>query len=236
MTVEAIFLDLFETLVTEYDLQFSSRPSLPERLKCDETLFRKEYRARVQDLNRGRIDYPTMLREIAERVDARVDDTVLEQIYADRLATKGGHLMRVERVLLDILEYLKQKGLRLGVISNTDASEVATWESCPLAPCLQSVSFSHIVGHVKPHPEIYYDACRQASVLPEHALFIGDGGSDELTGAARIGMRPYCAAWYITQYPRFATSERINQRANGYPVLWHIKDVTDQVVKICRLV
>lgn len=46
-----------------------------------------------------------------------------------------------------------------------------------------------------------------------------------MTGAARIGMRPYCAAWYITQYPRFATSERIVQRANGYPVLWHIKDV-----------
>ena len=225
MIVEAIFFDLFETLVTEYDPQFSSKPSLPERLKCDETLFRKEYRTRALDRNRGRIDYPTMLREIAERVDARVDDTVLEQIYTDRLATKSGYLQRVETAILDTLEHLQQKGLRLGVISNTDASEVAIWESCPLASCFQSVSFSHVVGHLKPHPEIYYDACRQASVLPEHALFIGDGGSGELTGAARTGMRPYCAAWYITQYPRFATSERIVQRASGYPVLWHIKDV-----------
>ena len=40
----------------------------------------------------------------------------------------------------------------------------------------------------KPDPQIYYLACEQLGVEPNECLYIGDGDSDELSGASQLGM------------------------------------------------
>ena len=35
---------------------------------------------------------------------------------------------------------------------------------------------------------MYWDACRRLGVDPAECLYVGDGGSQELTGAAAVGM------------------------------------------------
>lgn len=40
----------------------------------------------------------------------------------------------------------------------------------------------------KPDPRIYHLACSRLEVLPQQCLYVGDGGSQELTGASRVGM------------------------------------------------
>ncbi len=42
----------------------------------------------------------------------------------------------------------------------------------------------------KPDPRIYRIATDQLGVEPETCLYIGDGSSGELTGAAQVGMHP----------------------------------------------
>ena len=44
------------------------------------------------------------------------------------------------------------------------------------------------ISCTKPDPAIYRDCLARMQVRPEHALFVGDGGSDELRGARDVGL------------------------------------------------
>ena len=50
--------------------------------------------------------------------------------------------------------------------------------------------FSCDVGLNKPDPRFYEITCQRLGVRPEECLYIGDGSSHELTGAASVGMHP----------------------------------------------
>ena len=52
------------------------------------------------------------------------------------------------------------------------------------------------MGAAKPEPEIYLEATSRLGVSPAEALFVGDGGDDELPGAERAGLRSAHAAWF----------------------------------------
>jgi len=49
---------------------------------------------------------------------------------------------------------------------------------------------SSSAGVKKPDPRIYQLAVEQLAVEPKDCLYIGDGDSQELTGAAQVGMHP----------------------------------------------
>ena len=58
----------------------------------------------------------------------------------------------------------------------------------PLAS-LVDVPVSSAVERVKkPDARIYRLACERLGVTPSQCLYVGDGGSHELTGAAKVGM------------------------------------------------
>ena len=42
-------------------------------------------------------------------------------------------------------------------------------------------------------------ACDRLGIVPAKAVFVGDGGFDELQGAAAVGMRPIQARWYYAR-------------------------------------
>ncbi len=48
--------------------------------------------------------------------------------------------------------------------------------------------FSASVGMKKPDLQIYNLACEQLGVEPNECLYIGDGDSNELSGASQLGM------------------------------------------------
>lgn len=43
---------------------------------------------------------------------------------------------------------------------------------------------------MKPEPAIYRAALDALHLLPDQTLYVGDGSDEELSGAARCGMRP----------------------------------------------
>ncbi|GAA2549708.1 hypothetical protein GCM10010435_19410 [Winogradskya consettensis] len=87
-----------------------------------------------------------------------------------------------------VLRALKQRGMRTGLISDCTHELPAFLPSMPIAPLLDVSVFSVEVGRCKPDPMIYLEACWRLRVAPEDCLYIGDGGSRELTGAASVGM------------------------------------------------
>jgi putative hydrolase of the HAD superfamily len=86
------------------------------------------------------------------------------------------------------LATLRDRGLKVGVISDCSEEVVAAWPSTPLAPLVHEAVLSAAVGMKKPDPGIYALACRRLGVEPSACLFVGDGGSRELTGATAVGM------------------------------------------------
>jgi len=58
----------------------------------------------------------------------------------------------------------------------------------PLASRIAATGFSCLLGVRKPHPGIYLHVTRRLGVAPEQCLYVGDGDSRELSGAAALGM------------------------------------------------
>jgi putative hydrolase of the HAD superfamily len=96
----------------------------------------------------------------------------------------------------------------LGLISNADVMEVATWSESPLAGLFDAEVFSCVAGCVKPEPEIFHQCLRQLRLTPGECLYVGDGGSDELTGAKNIGMPTVFVSGVIAEF----WPDRIPQR------------------------
>jgi putative hydrolase of the HAD superfamily len=88
------------------------------------------------------------------------------------------------------LATLRERGLRVGLISNCSEDVAMVWSETELAPHVDAAVFSATARCVKPQARIYGLACAELGVAPEDCLFVGDGANDELEGARRVGMTP----------------------------------------------
>jgi putative hydrolase of the HAD superfamily len=88
------------------------------------------------------------------------------------------------------LSALKRRGLGTAVVSDCTHELPAFLPGLPVAPLLDAKIYSVQVGFCKPDPQIYLAACDELGVRPDECLYVGDGGSHELTGAAAVGMDP----------------------------------------------
>ena len=109
---------------------------------------------------------------------------------------KSKVLSCVEPQIFEMLRKVRARGLKVGIISNALPEEVHAWRCCPLQDHVDPVVFSCSVGVMKPDREIFELACSRMCVQPSEAYFVGDGGYDELQGAASVGMKVIQAAWY----------------------------------------
>lgn len=85
---------------------------------------------------------------------------------------------------------LRSVGLKIGLVSNCTMEIPKLWRELPIAHSVDATVFSSEVGVLKPDPEIYNLATRRLGVEPAGCLYVGDGDSDELNGAAKVGMQP----------------------------------------------
>ncbi|MGO9085102.1 MAG: HAD family hydrolase [Terriglobales bacterium] len=76
----------------------------------------------------------------------------------------------------------------IAVISNADGRIDAVLRRCGIADCFQSITDSGIVGHEKPHPEIFEAALREMKAQAAESLYVGDVYSVDYAGATNAGM------------------------------------------------
>jgi putative hydrolase of the HAD superfamily len=87
-----------------------------------------------------------------------------------------------------VLRELRRRGVPVAVVSDCWYELPAFMPRLPVAPLLDGYVYSVHVGQCKPHPAMYLEACRQLRVGPDECLYVGDGGSCELSGARDVGM------------------------------------------------
>lgn len=89
---------------------------------------------------------------------------------------------------IELLSTLKTYGYKTGLISDCSAELPAIWADTPFAPLIDVPTFSCTTGMRKPDPRIYRLTTNRLGIEPQNCLFVGDGSSQELTGASQVGM------------------------------------------------
>jgi putative hydrolase of the HAD superfamily len=89
-----------------------------------------------------------------------------------------------------VLARLREQGLKVGLISDCSPETPKAWPGTAFSPYFDATIFSCAVGTKKPDPRIYQMATNALKVKPEECLYVGDGGSGELSGAQETGMSP----------------------------------------------
>ncbi len=77
----------------------------------------------------------------------------------------------------------------IAVISNADGRIDTVLGRCGIADCFASITDSGIVGHEKPHPEIFAAALRAMKAEAADSLYVGDVYSVDYVGAKNAGMQ-----------------------------------------------
>lgn len=91
---------------------------------------------------------------------------------------------------VETIRAIKKAGLKIGLISDCSWETPLLWKQTAFAGLFDEAIFSCAVGLKKPDPRIYLLACERLEVSPQDCLYVGDGSSHELTGAAAVGMSP----------------------------------------------
>lgn len=91
---------------------------------------------------------------------------------------------------IEALQTLNNRGLKLGLLSDCSSEIPELWPETPFVSLFDTTTFSCVETVRKPMPQIYMLTAQKLGVEPMECIFVGDGGSLELTGADRIGMHP----------------------------------------------
>ena len=111
----------------------------------------------------------------------------------DALAYRAENLRRILVPRPDAeatLHALRERGLRLGMISNASGEVSGLWAESAFATLFDAVLFSADERMMKPDRRIYERMAELLGVATEDAVFVGDGAYRELQGAAEAGMAP----------------------------------------------
>lgn len=93
--------------------------------------------------------------------------------------------MNVEFEIIETIQKLCDKG----IISNADIIDAMYWTESPLYKLFDDAIISYEVNCLKPNCDIYNIAIKRVNVNPNKSVFVGDGSSDELLGARKVGMK-----------------------------------------------
>ena len=194
--IRAVVFDLYETLVTEAHGLPTRASSLGPALGLDPKAYRPEWKARRPRIVVGELSFSDALTEISTKLTGQADEDAIQHICEQRIREKIEACARPDSRVASLIAALGKAGVRLGVVSNGFKEDVLPWPRCALAPAFHATAFSCDEGVAKPSPEIYRRAIERLGVRPEGAVFVGDGGDNELAGAEQIGLRAFRATWF----------------------------------------
>ncbi len=173
---------------------------------------------RVFSLEGIHIEFDDLLRVwTEERLKAfKKADETLKEVTADEVLDKTLSILQIENVpesirrravdafftpeiekyvlfpdTLDVLSYLKEKGHRLGLISNSTCHRfvLRLMEKHGLNKFFNEILSSAGEGIRKPHPEIFRRALERLESYPEETIMVGDLEEYDVKGAKSVGMK-----------------------------------------------
>ena len=190
MQHDAVIFDLFGTLVLTVspDDYHEMLVALASHLGAEAEAFESAWRDTLSQRESGALGG---LAEVLRRTSQRSGHEPGE----DAVANAAQRWLDIARGWLEpratsaaTVQAFRAAGYGVGLLSNCSSEVPPVWGAGPLRSLVDAAVFSCDVGLLKPDPRIYSHVCGLLDVPPERCLFVGDGGSRELTGARDAGM------------------------------------------------
>lgn len=196
--IKAVIFDMYETLITHYQcpLYFSSEMAQDAGISVD--AFQNLWRSTEDDRSTGKLTLEETI-EMILRKNHRYSDETLNKIVTKRNTIKKECFQHLHPEIIPMLDYLKEQGFLIGLISNCFSEEAAVIRESILFPYFDAVYLSYEQCIQKPDPEIFKRCMEELSVTADKCLYIGDGGSFELETAHKLGMHTAQAVWYFKE-------------------------------------
>lgn len=181
-------LDLFGTVVAAPTPAERARAAsrLAFVVGCDAGTVDRYFRSTWHVRHDGSL--PTLTDLAAHLVHTVNGPDVVVGLVADELLSLGKARLAPAPSIVDALESLRGSGARVGILSDASAEIAAAWPSSQLAALVDTVVFSCEAKHIKPTRWLYQRVLDELDVSAHQALYVGDGGGDELRGALTAGM------------------------------------------------
>ncbi|MFC3914788.1 HAD family hydrolase [Pseudaeromonas sharmana] len=147
---------------------------------------------------------PLDLRQSARRAMAQVSEQELCRLESDLDAELAS--IRLFPDVCRVLATLRERGYRLGVLSNLAAPYAAPLRAL-LPPDLDLYGWSFERGHAKPHPRLYHWACQVLGMPADEVLMVGATRVPDYSGAQACGLQ---ACWLRRQATTVVDADTIS--------------------------
>lgn len=199
--IKAVIFDMYETLITLYAGMRYTRTQISADAGISEAKFVEIWDASDSDRTVGKVTFEEILGQIL-RANGCYSEEKIKLIADKRTRSREDAFEHLHEGILPMLSGLKERGVLIGLISNCYSEEAVVIKNSVLYPFFDAVCLSYDEGLAKPNPDIYLRCMQKLNVRAEDCLYIGDGGSDELEAAQRLGMQTAQAVWYMNDGTR----------------------------------
>ena len=196
--IKAVIFDMYETLVTH----FSSPRYFGKQIAADMGIEEKKFREIWDPTDYARTIGKMTLEEVFEQIlkaSDKYNPELVIKLAKKRRETKIECFHHLHEEIVPMLEALKSRGYKIGLISNCYFEEADIIRESVLWKYFDVPYLSCEKGMAKPEEEIFRQCVTELNVAYEECLYVGDGGSHELETAGRLGMKPLQAVWYLKE-------------------------------------
>jgi putative hydrolase of the HAD superfamily len=194
MKFEAVLFDAAETLFTtrgsvgeiygRVAQEYGSTASFPEIQAAFLRQFRHSGPLSTEDEK-------TWWKDVVFRVFQDVGmverfDEFFEKVYDQFRDARGWTLFPETR---EVLESLKDRGIKLGVVSNFDSRVYNVMRALDILSFFDAVTISSETGYAKPQPEIFKLAAIALHTEPARVLLVGDSLRDDVIAGRQAGLQ-----------------------------------------------
>lgn len=203
VTITTVFLDLYQTLAYFHpERELRQRDVLRELgFQVELDAVRRAYIEADHDYTLVGMKTPlyNMTREERHLVYVRFQEVLLRSLgldhavsMAEKIYRRYWELDRKLRLYPDVapaLTELKQRGYKLGLITNVTDDPTKDVEIIGLTKWLDAMVASCLERCDKPDPRIFEIAMKKLGVSPEEAVHVGDQWLSDAEGASSAGMK-----------------------------------------------
>ncbi|MDE7206120.1 MAG: HAD family hydrolase [Lachnospiraceae bacterium] len=207
--MNAVIFDMYETLITHFQSPLYFGAQMAADAGIPENKFQALWEPTEKDRTIGKMTLEEAL-EMILRENKRYSKELLQQIVHKRIQAKEECFRHIHEEMIPLLRSLKEKGIKVGLISNCFSEEAEVIKKSILFPYFDAICLSYEEGLRKPEIEIYERCMDRLNVKANKCLYVGDGGSFELESAKMTGMKAVQAVWYL----REGTSQPCGRKAD----------------------
>lgn len=194
-----VIFDLYGTLIdgwTQRDSRHRGR-ELARALGAPQDAFSQVLETTYTERATGALGgVAEMLLHLSGLIGHHPTDGELERAVELRVEQFREVLSQPREETSSVLASLRDRGVRVGLITDCSAETPHLWGELHWNAPIQEPLFSWTERRRKPDPRLYLKALQLLDLGPDQCLYVGDGGSRELTGALQVGIEARRVAFH----------------------------------------